>query len=111
MKKENLIVVFYILYFAWLFTITYLNPNINLNNYFTVFVALFYFLFLREKGDFIAFTIAALIPVLQTILGFSHWEIDYNPELLSYMPFWLPTAWGTTVVALRKLYIALINKA
>lgn len=110
MKKENFLVIFYILYFAWLFTITYLNTNTALINYFTFFVAAFYLFFLKEEWDFLIFVFSGLIPVVQTILGFSKWEMDYSPELLSYMPLWLPIAWGTTVVALRKLYLSLANK-
>ena len=55
MKRETLIVIFYVLYFSWLFTVIYLSPETALLNVFTSGIVLFYFLFLRQEGDFVWF--------------------------------------------------------
>jgi hypothetical protein len=104
MKKENIIVIFYVLYFSWLFTVAFLTPSTNILNYFTSVVTLFYFLFLRGKGDFSWFWISALFPLFFAAFSLAHWQIKFEPTLLYYTPLWLPLAWGTTIVALRKFY-------
>ena len=104
--KETPVLIFYILYFIWLFTVTYLTPEIMIVNYFTGGVALFYFIFLREKEDVLWFLIASLIPIIVTATDITSWQLSFNFGLVAYMPLWLPLAWGTTVVALRKFYIS-----
>ena|SRR3989344_3040895 len=101
------IIVFYILYFFWLFTVTYLTPEVTILNYFTIAVSIFYFLLLREKGDFFWFWLSALVPVLFAAISFVNWELKFDLDLVAFMPIWLPLAWGTTVVALRKFYIVI----
>src|SRR3989344_1668037 len=104
--KETPVLIFYILYFIWLFTVTYLTPEIMIVNYFTGGVALFYFIFLREKEDVLWFLIASLIPIIVTATDITSWQLSSNFGLVAYMPLWLPLAWGTTVVVLRKFYIS-----
>jgi hypothetical protein len=109
MKKETAIILFYFLYFFWLFAVTYLLFNILILNYFTVFVALFYLIFLREKGDIVWFIFASFIPILFSFFTFSGWQVNFYADNLRFFPPWLALAWGTTIVALRKLYFV-INK-
>lgn len=109
MKKENLIVIFYVVYFSWLFTVAYINPETNTLNYFTVIVAFFYLIFLREKGDLLLFWLGALVPMLLASFSIKNLEPKFDLATVSLIPIWLPVAWGTTIVALRKLYI-LITK-
>ena len=109
MKKETAILLFYIMYFFWLFAVTYLLFNIAILNYFTGFVAIFYLLFLREKGDVAWFIFACFIPIVFSFFSFSGWEVNFSTDNLRFFPPWLALAWGTTIVALRKLYFV-INK-
>jgi len=109
LKKETLIILFYILYFAWLFTVTYLSPNTVNINYFTLFVVFFYFVFLREEWDLIWFIVASSIALIGQNSLFS--EIgEKNFDQISQIPFWLPLSWGTTVLALRKFFILVSNR-
>lgn len=103
-KKVNIIVIFYILYFSWLFTVAFLTPSINTLNYFTSFVAVFYFLLLRQEGDLFWFWASAAIPLILSLTSFSNWQFKFDLEMIKFVPLWLPLAWGTTVVALRKFY-------
>ncbi len=109
MKKDTPIIVFYVLYFSWLLTVTYLTPETTILNFFTLGVALFYFIFLREKGDLAWFWFGAVIPLIFASLTFVDWSLKFDISFLTYMPPWLPIAWGTTFVALRKFYILLTN--
>lgn len=105
MKKETVpIVVFYILYFVWIFTVVYLTTQTTILNYFSIGVVLFYFLFLREKGDFIWFAAAFMIPLAITAFSVEKGLPEFSPKLILFMPPWLPLAWGTTIIALRKFY-------
>ena len=109
LKKESLIIIFYILYFGWLFTITYLSPDTIHINYFTLFVVFFYFVFLREEWDIIWFLVASSIALIGKNSLFS--EIgEKSFEQITQIPLWLPLAWGTTVVALRKFFILVSNR-
>lgn len=106
MKKETIpIVVFYVLYFCWIFLITYLTPQVRILNYFTSGVSLFYFVFLREKGDLYWFLLGILVPLFITAVSFVNMSPVIDISLIYYMPIWLPLAWGTTVIALRKFFI------
>jgi hypothetical protein len=104
MKKETVVVTFYVLYFIWLLTITYLTNDLPKINIFTGAVTFFYFLFLREKGDFRLFLASSIIPVIVSILSFTPDGLKFNTDNLRYFPIWLGLAWGTTAVALKKLY-------
>lgn len=109
MKKETLIVIFYILYFSWLFTLTYLSPSTLIINYFTLFVVFFYFIFLREEWDIVWFIVSASIAILiNNSLFLKFGKIGYGS--LEKIPFWLPLAWGTTVLALRKFFIIISKR-
>lgn len=107
MKKETLIIFFYVLYFGWLFTVTYLTPNALWISYFVLAVVFFYFVFLREKGDVIVFLIAFLLALAFRALTLSLTSFSFDLNLIISTPFWLPTAWGITAVALRKFYLIL----
>lgn len=110
MKKETVpIILFYILYFVWIFTVVYLTTQTRLLTYFSLGVVLFYFAFLREKKDAVWFITSAFAPIIITIVSFENVRLNFNPELILYMPLWLPLAWGTTVVALRKFYLVVMN--
>ena len=107
MKNTTPIIIFYVMYFIWLFTVTYLTPEVKFLNYFTLGVTLFYFILLREKGDLLWFTVAAAIPVLMSSISFEKGSLKTEFQLIALMPIWLPLAWGTTVIALRKFYLVL----
>jgi len=110
MRKENVIVIFYVLYFSWLFTVAFLMPSINVLNYFTGIVTIFYFVFLREKGDLFWYGLACFLPIFIGITTFDNWQLKFNINLLSHIPTWLLMAWGTTVVSLRKLFLLINSK-
>jgi len=107
MKKDTLVIIFYVLYFSWLFTVTYLTQDIKVLNYYTICVALFYFLFLREKGDILWFILGISFSVLLTITSYSSFQLKFDTSIIPYLPIWLPMAWGTTVIALRKFVLLL----
>jgi hypothetical protein len=109
MKKDTAVLLFYILYFLWLFTVTYLSFNIPVLNIFTIFVSVFYLLALREKGDIWWFMFAATIPIIISFFSITGWNVNFTTENIKYFPPWLALAWATTIVALRKLYF-IINK-
>jgi len=50
---------------------------------------------------------AFLIPIIITAFSFAGGKFDFNFRLITYMPVWLPLAWGTTVVALRKFFLVI----
>lgn len=105
MKKETLVVLFYFLYFVWLFSVTFLTGSTSILNYYLAFVSVFYFLFLREPGDFLWFWFGASVPIFTALFSFTGWQPSFNLENLYYLPIWLPLAWGTTIVALRKFFV------
>jgi hypothetical protein len=105
LKKETLIITFYVLYFGWLFTIAFLTQDPQLLNYFTGFVALFYFIFLREPGDNWWFTAGFIVAIIIGAASFVGFQFKFDFLLIKNMPLWLPVAWGTTFAALRKFYI------
>lgn len=109
-KTTTPVIVFYILYFVWLFGITYLTPELNLLNYFSGGVVLFYFIFLREKGDMSWFLFSCLVPIVFTVFSLKHWQFKFDLDALKFMPIYLPLAWGTTVVALRKFYTVITSQ-
>ncbi len=109
-KKENIIVAFYILYFGWLFTLTFLTVDDLYQNYFTLAVAVFYFIFLRDYWDPLLFTAFAFFSVINRVVFLNpslRFETDF--EVLKMIPIWLPLSWGTTAVALHKFYV-LVNQ-
>lgn len=105
MKKENIIVAFYVLYFGWLFTVAFLTPSLDILNIFTSIITILYFIFLKEKWDLVWFWVAALAPIAIGTVTFANWQFKFESGLLPYIPMWLPLAWGTTIVALRKFFI------
>lgn len=105
MKKENIIVIFYVIYFSWLFTVAFLTPSHEFLNYFTISITLIYFTFIKEKGDLLWYWLSALLPILITSTSFKNFQIYFDITIFQYMPLWLPLAWGITIVALRKFYI------
>ena len=107
MKKDALVIIFYVLYFSWLFAVTYLTQDIKILNYYTVIVAGFYFLFLRERGDFLWFTGGIVLSVLLSITSYKNFQIKFDTGIIAYIPIWLPMAWGTTIIALRKFVLLL----
>lgn len=107
MKKDTLVITFYILYFSWLFAVTYLTQDIKILNYYTILVVGFYFLFLRERGDFFWFCGGVVVSVILTITSYSNFQIKFDASVIPYIPIWLPMAWGTTLIALRKFVLLL----
>jgi hypothetical protein len=104
MKKETLVAVFYIIYFSWLLVVTFLNPITSTLNIFTFTVALFYLIFLRESEDMLFFFISACIPILFAVISFNNFQLKFDSSNLRFLPIWLPIAWGTTIVALKRFY-------
>ena len=105
MKKNiNLLVIFYVIYFTWLFLVAYLWTNSQLLTYFLLGIILIYFIFLREKYDFIIF---ALVSVASYLIGK---YLAYDPGFaeIGYpslgIPYW-PLAWGISTLAIRKFYL------
>lgn len=107
-KRINLIVVFYVLYFTWLFLLAYLWPNTKVLAYFLLGIVFFYFLLLRERTDLILFV---LVAVASFLIG-KH--LAYDPGFANIgipqlgIPYW-PLAWGITTLAVRKFYL-LVSK-
>jgi hypothetical protein len=109
-KEERAVVVFYILYFGWLFTLTTLTVDVALQNYFALFVVIFYFIFLRDYWDPIIFTVVSILAVIFSVTDFGPAPFTINYESLKVMPIWHPLSWGTTAVALKKFYTIVNNK-
>jgi len=105
MKKETLIVVFYILYFTWLFSVTYLTQDPNILNYFSIVVTIFYFALVRESGDFLWFLLGFAFSILLTVVVVKGFQVKFDTSGIFLIPIWLPISWGTTIVALRKFYL------
>jgi hypothetical protein len=107
LKTETLIIAFYVLYFSWLFTVAFLTREAQTLNIFTGIVVLFYFIFLKEDGDFRCFASGFILALILGMVSFSGWMPRINFEAFRLTPPWLPVAWGTTFVALRKFYLTL----
>jgi hypothetical protein len=110
MKKENLIIIFYILYFGWLMSIVYLARQPVILDYFTVTVALFYFAFLREEWDLFWFLLGSVLVIFTVMSSFYNGIFQINLNSFLDIPPWLPLSWGTTFVALRKFFIIISRK-
>lgn len=106
-KREVFIIFFYGMYFIWLLVVTYLTSDVAVLTYFTVAISVFHLIFLREVGDLSWFVIAAFIPVVFAIVRFEKSQLKFDLLSLKDFPYWLSLAWGTTTVALRKLYFLL----
>jgi hypothetical protein len=104
MKKETLIVVFYILYFTWLLTVTYLSPSVTYLNYFTFFIAAFYFIFVKAEWDTLFFISAAILGLILQWKLFTGYKPTSIVSFVDELPLWIPLAWGTTVVALKTFF-------
>lgn len=107
--KDTPVIIFYILYFGWLFTVTFLTPDPKLLNYFSVGIVIFYFVFLGKVLDVLWFIPASAIPLLIQIISFYNWELKFDVSSIQYVPAWLPLSWGTTAVALRKFYFIILE--
>jgi hypothetical protein len=107
-KIEKRIIVFYILYFVWLYIITFLTGQTVYLTAFSSVVVAFYFAFLRQAGDLLFFLLGTAVPVLFAFFSLTDSGITYTPENLAFLPIWFPLAWGTTVVAIRQL-VSLIS--
>ena len=107
MKRETLIVIFYVLYFSWLFTVIYLSPETALLNVFTSVIVLFYFLFLRQEGDFVWFFATLVGAIFGRFISLENRRLSFDIQSINEFPIWLPLAWGTTVLALRKFFLIL----
>src|SRR3990167_4198094 len=105
MKKDSYVIIFYFLYFSWLFFITYLTAKVDILNYFTFSVVAFYFLFLREGSDFFWFFLASTGYLLFSTISYTGSQLTLDTAKLVLTPVWIPLAWGTTIIALRKFYI------
>jgi hypothetical protein len=81
------------MYFIWLFTVTFLTADQQLLDYFTIAIILIYIAFLREPYDALFFGLVSVIPLY------------LNREAVQFTPLWIPIAWGTTAIALRKFYV------
>jgi hypothetical protein len=104
MKKQNLVVTFYVLYFIWLLIAVYLSPEATYLNYYTVAIVLFYFVFIRKPGDIFWFIIGAGGFILTKLFFITNNQINYDLAVIVETPIWLPMAWGTTIVALKRFY-------
>lgn len=103
-KNINLLVIFYVIYFTWLFLVAYLWTNAQILTYFLLGIILIYFMFLREKYDIFIFT---LVSVASYLIG-KYLAYDPGFAKIGYpslgIPYW-PLAWGISTLALRKFYL------
>jgi len=90
---DRKIIIFYLLYFGWLFTITFLSADERVLDYYAITIILLYFAFMREPWDAIVFGLFSLIPLYM------------NRETVQFTALWIPIAWGTTAIALRKFFV------
>ena len=90
-------------------TLVTLTVDVTLQNYFSLTIAIFYFVFLREYWDPLIFSLFAIVLVLISTFSYNGSSFSLDVEELKQLPLWLPMAWGTTAVALRKFFI-LVNK-
>jgi hypothetical protein len=97
MNKNHQIIIFYSMYFVWVFTITFLTTDQQILDYFTLAILLIYITFMREPYDALFFGLVSVIPLY------------LNREEIQYTPLWIPIAWGTTAIVLRKFFV-LVNK-
>ena len=109
-SKDKIIAIFYILYFSWLLTITYLTRDLLLINYFSILVTGFYFLLLREKYDGILFFAAAFVSIILTFFVLENMSLPNDYFDLSQVPLWLPAAWGITVISLKKFGLMIMYR-
>jgi hypothetical protein len=107
MRKESLIITFYVLYFGWLTSIVYLIRYTQVLDYFTLGVAMFYFAFIREKWDVFWFVLGCFIVVGFVMSSFYNGIFQVNLNSVFDIPIWLPLSWGTTFVALRKFFVTI----
>ena len=105
-KKQTAIIVFYTAYFLWLLIIAYVSPETDLVNLFTGIIVAFYFVYLKEVGDVQWFlATATMVTIYLFYTGTLYFDDFLSLNNLVYIPIWIPLAWGTTIVALRKFYL------
>lgn len=105
-QKVNLIIIFYVLYFSWLFLVAYLWPNTTILAFFLLFIVGFYFIFLKGKFDLFLFAfvvVASWLISRELALDPGFANIGFPPLGI---PYW-PVAWGITTLALRRFYLLL----
>jgi hypothetical protein len=90
---DRKITIFYLLYFGWLFTITFLSADETVLDYYAIGVILLYFAFMREPWDAIVFGLFSIIPLYM------------NRETIQFTALWIPIAWGTTAIAMKKFFV------
>lgn len=95
MKSDRFIVIFYLLYFGLLFTILFLSPDQQAVDFYTIIIAIIYFIIFRERFDTFFFAGFSMIPLIM------------NSEAVQYTPLWMPIAWGITAVTLRKFVLTM----
>ncbi|MCS7091993.1 MAG: hypothetical protein NZM26_01425 [Patescibacteria group bacterium] len=101
-KVETKIILFYVLFFTWLYVITFLTNKDFYLNLFTSLVTAVYFTILRQRGDIEVFILSMIIPVLITMFPISNMRISFQPELVLYLPVWHLLAWGIVIVSLKR---------
>jgi len=111
-SEQTKIIVFYVAYFTWLTLVTFLTSNEILLAYFVGGILAFYLVFLRERGDILLSVGAATAMILVNIGSFNltNGGLSFEAYKLNEIPYYLPMAWGLTVMALRKFYF-IANKA
>lgn len=102
--KETAIVLFYVMYFVWLFTLAFLSPDKVLLTNFVAGVLVFYFLFLRENKDIVVLSVTFILTIYIRILQMNDWALTFDFSGITSIPLWLPIAWSTTILAFRKLF-------
>lgn len=101
-KVETKIIFFYVLFFTWLYVITFLTNKDLYLNLFTSLVVAIYFTILRQRGDIEIFIISMVIPILITVFPVSNMRISFQPQLALYLPVWHMFAWGIVIVSLKR---------
>jgi len=107
-KHINVIIIFYVIYFSWLFLLTYLWPDQRILTFFLIIILIFYFALLYEKYDlwlFLAVLLGSYLIGVKFEITPLFYESGYPPLGL---PYW-PAAWALTSLAMRKFFL-LANK-
>lgn len=110
LETQTALIIFYVLYFLWLALLVFLSADHMMLNYISYGAVILYFVFLYEKGDVFWFLGTIAIYFAFIIVRFK--GLDFDPQFAEAfsIPYWLPLAWGTTTVALRKIYFIIANR-
>lgn len=101
---QTKVIVFYTAFFIWLISLIFLTPDASFMTYFTGGIAIFYFVFLRSAGDLAWFLLGASFIYAAAIVNIDGFSTNLDFSAVYGVPIWLPVAWGTTVLALRRFY-------